>query len=537
MWNKKGTCKNLDEYVFEMTGKSISELMDVQKKYEIKNLDVAKRIMLNAVKSGKKIFIVGDYDADGIDSLIIFTVLCMILKADYSIIVPKRMSEGYGISEKILERLDDGALLITVDNGIRAIETLKKAKEEKHMEIIIMDHHLAEKDENENPVLPEADLIIDPEALEGSSDFKDYCGAGLAFKLAEEILGSTHPMIPVLSCFAAIGTIGDLVPLLEDNRRIVQMGLYNLNHKRCYTSLTELRELFSLPEVKASDIAFKIGPAVNAMGRLYDAGGEMTIKCLMQNTIEKAKVGANTLFENNKKRKEIVQEVVDKIDFENSNEPINFLCDRNIGEGVVGIIAGRMSEENYKPSFVMTKLSDGTLKGSARAKDDVNHIERLLSECSDLLIKFGGHAKAGGFSLEEKNLTEFKRRLCELTLECSKKEDTYDLVLNPQNAKKELERLEQIEPFGEGLPYPIYMIDTIIMNEGEKEFYKIIGTEQNHIKFDITKNLQGIAFHMKEKFFEDGKPRKVKLYGTLNANIFRGVKSAQFQVIDYEIVD
>ncbi len=194
-WRKKGTCHNLEEYVLEQTGKQIEEFLDVNKNYPIKDLDKVSEVLGMAQKEHKTVTIVGDYDVDGIGAVVILGLLCSILNISFVIIIPKRMSEGYGISEKIVARIETD-IVITVDNGISAVEPIKKLKMAGKT-VIILDHHIPGEE------LPPADIIINPSAFPDTAVYAHYCGAGLAYKVAEYILGNIHPFLNILSGYAA----------------------------------------------------------------------------------------------------------------------------------------------------------------------------------------------------------------------------------------------------------------------------------------------------------------------------------------------
>lgn len=198
-WKKATRGNSVEEFVFEKTGKSIAQIIHMVPEYRIYRLNEVKNALLEAKLRNMLVTLVSDFDDDGIQSTLIMTYIFAAMGLKYQLIIPKRFSEGYGLSMKIIERVPNGGLLVTIDNGIKAIEPIAEAKR-KGMKVIIMDHHEA------GAKLPAADIIVDPKAV-GEADYTEYCGAGIAYKLAEEIFGKDHPIMKKLSCFAAIGTI------------------------------------------------------------------------------------------------------------------------------------------------------------------------------------------------------------------------------------------------------------------------------------------------------------------------------------------
>ena len=217
--------RTVEEVVSANTGMTAESLLCDRKDYRLDGLDTAAAMLKEAVREGKIIYIAGDYDVDGILATAILALALKALKANMVLRLPRRFTEGYGLKREMVDRFKNGQFLITVDNGISALEAVRRARE-KGMEVIVTDHHLPVVDEETGEVLyPQANLIIDPNAAPSSADFVGYCGAGIAFKLAVELLGTGHSLIPRLLSFAAIATIADSVPLIGENRRIVKEGL------------------------------------------------------------------------------------------------------------------------------------------------------------------------------------------------------------------------------------------------------------------------------------------------------------------------
>lgn len=533
-WKKRGECNNLAEYVKEQTGKNVDEFLNVNKIYRIAGFDQVSQVIAHAQKERKTITIVGDYDADGIGSVLILSTLFKTLSVPFTIILPKRISEGYGISEKIVERIDSD-IVITIDNGIAAIEPIKKLKE-KNKTVIILDHHLA------GDVLPPADIIIDPSAFPETADFAYYCGAGLAYKLSEYILGENHPLLNILSGYAAISTIADSVLLEEDNRRIVLKGMLALKTGYCTDGLKKMMELCGIDIYSTSqDIAFNLIPCINAPGRLYDDGSVMSVKA-MWSTDPNAEALAKKLIEINNTRKEIVNNTMDSLDLEgmkNDSVGVSIVYLPEIPEGIAGLIAGKITESVGKPSIVVVKTENGVLKASCRAKSDNVHLKHCLDECSDILLKYGGHPKAAAFSVEEEKYSLLKERL-ESIFPKFERDDAlyYDFEISPNEINDTSDLLDSIQPFGEGIPEPIIRIRNVKIGDHFGNKVSFIGSEKNHLKLAF-KTFGAIGFNMAEEF-KNSVPEDTEYFdmmGYLQKNHYNGKTYFQIRLIDCQKSD
>lgn len=290
---KKGNETKIEEIILKNTGyDNVEDFLNGQPKYDIKYLkEVADEIKRNII-NGTPITIVGDYDVDGITASSIMLMALQSLGANVKVRLPYRISEGFGLSEKIVNEIDEG-LIITVDNGIAAIDAVKKAKE-KGLEVIVTDHHLP----NADGILPDADYLIDAH-LPNTADYADYCGAGIAYKLAEQLIDDKN-LLNKLSCFAALGTVSDVMPLNEDNRNIVKLGLENMVTPSNRTLGLELMLARNYCDefMTTVDIGFKMGPLINAAGRLLDTGAIKPLQVLTQDLTNEEK---NTLKDIEKK--------------------------------------------------------------------------------------------------------------------------------------------------------------------------------------------------------------------------------------------
>ena len=522
-WVKNGKYKTVDEYIKSKTGQTLDILCASDTvKYICPGIhEIAEKIRA-AVSAKKKITVIVDYDADGICSGAEIYMILKALGADMKIIIPKRKSDGYGMNLRMLEDAPDNSVIITIDNGIAAIEPIAEAKR-RGMEVYIMDHHL------QGPVIPNADIIVDPEAFPQGWTFAHYCGAGLTFKLAQDMFPDNQEFLDKLSCFAAIATVADSVNVTGDNRNIILRGLRNLNARVCTDGmkavLNVLRQKDKLEHVDIYELAYKLGPMINAPGRLHDDGGLFVLKTFFQ-TGEKANEFAQKLFDINQSRKELVDQVITNA--EPKGEKIAFLFDKDIPEGICGIIAGHLASEMHKPTFVMTYAEDGTIKGSARSEENVDVFE-LMQHAKEKFTKFGGHKCAAGFSLEAKDLDEVFQILEDNAPDAAEDDKQfYDLDLKGAELLNAYLRLNRLGVYGEGLELPV------IRFRGQVEKLRYLGDDKQHFSC-TSSNIKCIGFSLADKYREKGEPPVMFIYGTLTTNWWNGHPSVQFQMQDFEV--
>ena len=508
------------------------------KEYKIPNLKKVIDRILEAKKNNELIYTVGDYDADGVFSLAELDLLYKELGIkNYILRTPRRISEGYGLSFHIVKEIIqyEPGLCILVDNGIAAYEQVEELIN-YGWDIIIMDHH----QRPENKELPPADIIIDPEAIPGQADFIHYCGAGLVYKLAENMSIKEETKKQILS-YAAIATCADCVPLVDiemhtyDNWLIVRNGLKNIvtPSGRTKSLYVLLRSIGIDSYVTESDFGFRIGPIVNASGRLFDDGAQRVLEYFTNNdaSFQNMEEVAAELIATNNKRKDVQKSVLEKVK-ENIKTPsagILVIYEPDIPEGIVGLVAGDLTN-NYKiPSIVLTKDSNGELKGSSRSTDNVNIIE-LLFKCQKYLLRCGGHKKAAGLGLSLENLEAFKKEIEVLAGPYEKPSDIayYDYSIMANEAKGLWEQIEKYAPYGEGNSYPYLEVKDFDISDA-----KIIGATHNTLKLTGKKGLGLFAVNFtgvgKEEYTELGLPEKVNLYGQLSVNMWNGRTELQIR--------
>lgn len=460
----------------------------------MKDLEKACEILKEKILQGKKIRIVGDYDVDGVASTYILFHALSALKAQVDYEIPDRIKDGYGINLNIIEEAaaDGIDTIITCDNGISAIEQVKKGKE-LGMTVIITDHHdIPYILEGEQKIyrLPECDAVVNMKRIDCNYPFESLCGAGVAFKLIQVLFEKFHKAEEEVLTYleiVAIATICDVMDLKDENRVIVKKGIEMLKE----TSNIGLRALFEvnnipLNNISAYHLGFIIGPCLNASGRLQTA--KIGLKLLLSNSRDEAFKLAGELKNLNDTRKDMtVKGLGQAIELvENSSlkeDKILVVYIKDCHESLAGIIAGRLKEKYNKPTLVLTDSENG-IKGSARSIEACNIYEELTG-CKEYLLKYGGHPMAAGMSLETANLEVFRKTLNEnstLTMEDLIPKVSIDILLPFGYLSEELVlELKRMEPFGKGNPKPLFGEKDLIVNKAV-----ILGKNANVLKLTLT---------------------------------------------------
>ncbi|MFT8347998.1 single-stranded-DNA-specific exonuclease RecJ [Clostridium saccharoperbutylacetonicum] len=549
-----------DEVIGSYVNPSIERLRNAS---DMKDLDKAVNILKEKIELNKKIRIVGDYDVDGVISIyILYTALVKCnAKVDYEI--PDRIKDGYGINKDIIQQAkEDGVdTILTCDNGISAIEAIKYAKD-LGMTVIVTDHHdipfVEDENNNRKFISSEADAIVNPKQEDCRYKFKQLCGAGVAFKLVQvlyEKFNIDKEDAFKLIEFLAIATVCDVVDLVDENRIFVKKGLELINN----TSNLGLMELLRECELNEKNLSvyhlgFIIGPCINASGRLDTA--KVGLQLLLSKEEEEAVTLAKELVRLNEERKEMTMKGVETaIEIVEMNGMINdkvlVIYIPDVHESLAGIIAGRIREKYNAPTLVVTKSEKG-VKGSGRSIEEYNMYEELI-KCKDLLQNFGGHPMAAGFSLQEENIDEFRRRLNKNT--ALKDEDllrkvTIDCVLPLDSISYDLiNDIERLEPFGKANSKPLFAEKNVNLIKAV-----ILGKNRNVLKLKVksklNKVIDAIYFGDIYEFEEEvsnkyGKEELLKLYDGVyngimmdlvfypNVNEYNGNTSIQIVVQNY----
>lgn len=460
------------------------------------------------------------------------------LGADVSFKIPNRFIHGYGPHVDLFrEAYDEGVqLIITVDNGISGIEPIRIAKE-LGMDVIVTDHH------EPGDELPPADIILHPRIPEGHYPFGELAGVGVAFKLAHALYGElpTHLMELV-----AVGTVADLVPLVDENRYLVKRGIEEMRRSLSPWVLA-MCEVASAEQAKINEetIGFYFGPRLNAVGRLGEAAPG--VRLLMADDHAKATALAKQLNACNSERKDIVKNITDQaIALIESDERIrNSLVLVVAGEGwnagVVGIVASRLVELYYRPTIVLSLDNErGTAKGSARSIEGF-HLYNELTKNRDILPHFGGHPMAAGMTLSIEHVDELRLRLDAQAKACLSEEQltpvlAIDIPLKLDEISADaIEEISTLGPFGTDFPKPVYVLEDVEIASMRK-----IGAAENHIKMELTdgyEKLDSVGFNKGHLHEELTYGIKVSFTGDLQINEWQGRKKAQFMIEDVQTTE
>jgi len=533
---------SIEETIEANTGISIDELLNPAPNPYLEGLAESVAIVRACIEADMQIKIVGDYDVDGITASTILALgLEELTGKKPDVIIPKRFSEGYGLNMSIVDSITEG-LMITVDNGIAAEKQIKRAKE-KGITVVIIDHHVIPDD----GVLPDADAILDPHAISGS-EYLDYSGAGLAYRFIMQLNPNTQ-IEDKLVALAGIATVADVMQLKGDNRRLVLKSLQAVKSGNVTYGLQALLRAIQIPiEPTATDYGFKVGPCINASGRLYDDGGyqvydliSMDAKniCELLDIENICKEKADNLVAYNRERKSLVNETMEKVNEDLDEKTIKkpLIYYRNdIHEGIIGIIAGRLCEKYHTPALVFTDpKEEGVLKGSGRSIPEVN-LKKLLDSKSDLFIKYGGHAGAAGMSIKKDNLNNLEAELVSLLKEVDITPSNviyYDLDINEEDIPRVAEELKKYEPFGEGCPKIRFRLNNFTASPCGAAHYTVMGPFKNHIKI-FGKNISLMGYEMINEYIDAGEPTSIDVICELGINYFNGKVSYVAEIIDFK---
>ncbi|WP_288885933.1 single-stranded-DNA-specific exonuclease RecJ [uncultured Eubacterium sp.] len=566
---------NIDPVVIKvLTNRGVTEdkienyikpsLDNIHDPYLFENMKETVELIIKHVLSKKKIYVVSDYDVDGVCSGFILSDYLCLIGGEVVNIIPDRIKDGYGINKNHIDiAFNDGAsLIITTDNGIAAIEAVSYAKE-KGLDVIVTDHHEVPKviDENGDSkyIYPEADYIINHKVPDCKYPFKDMCGTGVAYKLILAINEyiklsldtSFDSKFDEYIQFVALATVCDIVSLTDENRDMVSAGLKLMKN----TKNLGLKSLIEATGIKKDSISsyhlgFILGPCVNSSGRLDTAN--LSLELFKTSDEQRAKKIASELAELNNERKDMTEKntkiAVDMAANDTNNILVLYLEDCH--ESIAGIVAGRVKEVYYKPVIVFAgKASDGVIKGSARSIDSFNIFDGI-TKVKDLTVKFGGHKMAAGLSIKYDDLEEFRNRINSENI--LSEEDLIETIYidckMPLDyiSYKLIDDLSVLEPFGKDNNKPIFGLSNIKVKK-----IQIFGANNNVLRFDLItdsgKIVSAVMFTdafakialLEEKYGKDevnkalaGKDNDVRInilyYPMINE--FRDVKSIQVNI-------
>lgn len=517
----------------------------------LKDMEKAIDLIIETMENGESIRIFGDYDQDGISSTMTLLDGLLYFYDDISYDIPDRVIDGYGISDRMIDRAIEAnvSLIITCDNGISAIDQVKKLKE-NGIKVIVTDHHqVSKKEEGEwvEQILPQADCVINPKRLDNTYPFDDLCGAGVAFKLIQALYqkldGDMEYLYGLLE-YVAMGTVCDVVSLTDENRIFVREGLKRINNTEKLAIKALVEENSWNREVSAYTLGFIIGPCMNATGRLSTA--KLAIDMLMEDDIEKIRTYAKKLVSLNNERKELTNIGLEKTleiikDKKYYNDDIIIVDVENIEESICGIIAGRIKEKFNKPTIIMTQSSqDGILKGSGRSIEAYN-IYKEVFEIKDILESFGGHPMACGLSIKSEKVDEFRKKLNDKSK--LKKDDFINIInIDAQIPIDKLslefaESLQRLEPFGKDNPKAKFADKNLFIKN-----INMIGKNNNTMKMILNKNgrdIEAIKFNAQKDYKYLSDKFKANIIGNRidavfypDINEFNGRRNLQVKLID-----
>lgn len=502
----------------------------------------AVNLLVETIDNGDKIMVYGDYDVDGVTSVAIMMRALRTITDNVDYYIPSRIDEGYGLNKDAIKKIrDDGyKLLITVDCGIVSLEETKYARS-IGLDTIITDHH------NPGDVVA-CGIVINPKLAYDEYPFKGLAGVGVAYKFICAI--NTAIEIPreiIVNALelVALGTIADLMPLIDENRTIIKYGI-KLMKRSCNLGISKLIEVSGIDRKKitATDISFRIAPRINAAGRIKDAS--IGVKLLLTDNEEEAGNIALELDQINTRRKAYqdlaLRQCITKATDEIKKGDFILIKTDDCHEGILGIVAGRIKDEFERPTIIVQKNNDETdekiiYKGTGRSRGKIDLYKMLLRN-RDCLIKFGGHSAACGFTIEEDKIDELRTRLNNdiksLLLEDNNLLDEdldVDLTIEPYEIDLGLAYdLLNIEPCGKGNPKPVFMLKNVAINS-----WRTVGSSNDHAIFEI-ENIRCIHFNfnksLMDKALNKDKVTSFDVIGHIDVNEWNGNQNVQIRVLE-----
>lgn len=516
-------------------------LSDLHDPFLMKDMDKAIERLDLAIANKEKVIIYGDYDVDGTTSVALVYSFLKPRIEHIEYYIPDRYSEGYGISPKSINyAIDNGfTLIVALDCGIKAVEKIADAKE-RGLDFIICDHH------NPGEVIPPAVAVLDPKQLDCPYPYKELSGCGVGFKLVQafcQINENEYDEIYDLLDLVVVSIASDIVPITGENRVLAYYGLKKLNSNPGIGLQTIINFAgINGTEITISDIVFKIGPRLNASGRIEH--GKKSVQILVSNDEEKSDLIGEEIDSFNEIRKtldrDITQEALDMIENNEELKKMNstVLYNRDWHKGVVGIVASRVTEQYYRPTIILTE-SNGMATGSARSIRDFDLYE-AIGQCSDLLESYGGHMYAAGLTMKIENITEFKQRFENIvTNQITKMQQTQTIEIDAKITLSEITPrfyriLKQFAPFGPHNMTPVFVTEDVF----DAGTSRLVGKNQEHLKLDLVEPdvnsgiFPGIAFNQSEAYdlITSGLPFDVCY--SIAENDYRGKTNLQLFIRD-----
>lgn len=540
-----GFSKPMVEYLYNKGIRSVEEIEDLidisvdmeRSPYELKDMEKAAKIISNHIDSNSRIIVFGDYDTDGITGTSIMVRALRNVGADVDYFINHRFIHGYGISVDAVKDmiLEKGApdLIITVDNGIVGFEGIQFAVDQG-IDVVVTDHHLAKEE------LPNASAVVNPHRLDDTSTFKDICGATVAYKVMfalYHLRGLPFDYIYDMRDLVALGTVGDIMPLVDENRWLVTQGLDLIGRER--------REQFSaLRRAKQGDKPFKLdgdlfgfllSPMMNAPSRLTGSPN-IGVDFFLTDDVDEMDTLAEEIVDLNEQRKAltlkqmaIAEEIVDT---DSDNVIVAYHPDFH--QGIIGLIAGRLTNKYNKPAIVFAPSANGVIKGSSRSIESYN-IKEAFDRIADQLVSYGGHAQAAGLSVMESNFDNFKQAIVADASKLTEEELTptakVDVVLSPDEITAELiHEMNRFSPYGHGFEKPSFGLHPL--NVDSVTFM----TDGQHAKIIGDNGMNVLLFSGGEYVRELGTFSNISAIGSPSLNTFMGRTSVQFIVDGHHLV-
>ena len=516
-------------------------LSDLHDPFLMKDMDLAVERLHKAVTEGEKILVYGDYDVDGTTAVaqVYSFIKGFTPKVDFYI--PDRYDEGYGLSYKGLDWAHKNGvnLIITLDCGIKAIDKVEYARE-RGIDVIICDHHLPED------VLPAAVAVLDPKREDCHYPFDDLCGCGVGFKLVQGYVqryNLDQSILEPLLDLQVVSIASDLVYMTGENRILAHFGLKRLNEnpRKGLLAMINLAKL-EAGHIVIDDIVFKIGPRINAAGRMES--GRLAVELLTANDDRTAfRVGEEINNRNNERKsidREITQEALEMVESGKAleTENVTIVYNPQWNKGVVGIVASRLVEAYYKPTVVLTK-SNGFVTGSARSVQGFD-LYASIESCADILENFGGHVYAAGLTMKEENLPEFCSRMNRFVSGNITREELTPVVeidarLDFSQITPKFTRiLKQFQPFGPGNSNPVFLTEDVYDAGGGRK----VGAGGVHLKLDLMQEQQpyrqiaAIGFNMSEYYDHIKAGNPIDICYSIVENFYRGSSTVQLRLKD-----
>lgn len=500
----------------------------------LKDMDKAAARITRAVDNMEKIAVYGDYDADGVTSTAMLYSYLETRGADVIFYIPQREGEGYGMNIGAVEYLKEQgvSLIVTVDNGISSVQEVARANE-LGIDVVVTDHHRPQA------ILPDAVAVVDAYRPDDTSPYKHFSGVGIAFKLLmalEDGAGDVEDLLEAYSDLAAIGTIGDIVPLTGENRTLIRAGLERLSQSD-RPGVQALLENAGVAgkALTSTNVAFTLVPRINATGRM--GAPERAVRLLISGYEEEAEVLSEEICADNEERRRVEAEIAEAA-FANI-EAKGYMKDRvvvvdgeNWHHGVIGIVASRVTERCGKPCMIISR-GETEAKGSGRSIEGFSLFEAICA-CGDLLIKFGGHPMAAGITLKPENIEAFRKRINQYAAEhfpqMPTQTVTLDCKLNPAALSVSMaQSLTQLEPFGNGNPQPVFGLFNMELSNVTP-----VGGG-GHLRLTLEKNgavITAMRFNTKPEELPYHIGDKIDLAVQLEAREFRGQPSLTVIVRD-----